>query len=465
MNLAKRYIGILGLGEAGMSAARWLWSQGADVVCIDDKPEQEWKKDFLSWCRQNDIETIGSCSSQKVPSSLELLVVSPGVPPYHMVVTNAVRKDIPVVGELYLASSLWKGPLVGITGTNGKTTTTLLTGHILEKGGLPVVRAGNISPPLFDLFHLNDGRTCGVLEISSFQLEYFPDFSVLDLKRPAFKAAVCLNVAPDHIDRHGSVEEYKRAKEHLFSFQEKDSVAVLGPGAEEFKTVADRVFLRDMLIDESSSTLTISLLGKDLRFDVSNWTLRGRHNMENLASAAVSAKVLGVGTGLIEKALSDFESPSHRMEEIGVFEGVTYFDDSKATNLHAVVSGLGGLSRPVVLIAGGRAKGEDFSRLGQVLSSLGNGCGPQIKGVVLVGESAHEMASGLDGFFQNICVIQGTCGETVMEEAVRKARTMAKLGDLIVLSPACASFDMFSSYRERGMAFKKAVKKIYGQER
>lgn len=466
MNFKEIHIGILGMGEAGMSAARWLYNQGADLVCMDDRPPEEWQRDFLSWCKQSGIGNICVSRLRKLPKDLDLLVVSPGVPPHHRVVSYAREKGVAVVGELYLAACFWKGPLVGITGTNGKTTTTLLTAHLLNEAGIPVIKAGNISPPLFDLLHLDNGKTCGVLEISSFQLEYFPDVPVLDLARPVFKVAVCLNVAPDHIDRHGSIEKYKKVKERLFSFQGNDSFGVLGPGAEDFEVKARTVFLKDIRIDKREGPiLVIPVDGKKMRLDVSRWTLRGKHNIENLASAAVSASALGVAAQQIEMALSDFRAPCHRMEEFGVFDGVIYIDDSKATNLHAVTTGLRALpDQHVVLIAGGRAKGEDLSDFGRIVLSLKNGGGPRIKGVILVGEAAKEMALGFEGFLQNICVIHGLNGDKVMEEAARKARAMAEAGDLVVLSPACASFDMFSSYKKRGMAFRKAVLKVCSQK-
>ncbi len=457
-----RKIAVMGTGEAGASAARYLARKGARLYCIDDRPTKEWNHAFVAWCRQNEIQTLESGASclEEIVKGLDLLVVSPGVSPCHGLVLLARKKGVQVVGELFLAASLWKGPLIGITGTNGKTTTTLLTGHLLKSAEMDAVCAGNISPPLFDCFDENREETAAVLEISSFQLEYFLENPPLYIKRPLFRAAVCLNVAPDHLDRHGSMEDYARAKERLFSFQDENCFAVLGDGAESFEVKARKVFLRDIVLDESEETLTISFESKRQTFDISGWKAEGEHNLKNLAASLVCARALGAQAPLLERGLSSFCIPGHRLERVGKLNGVNFINDSKATNTHAVVTGIKATCGKVVLIAGGRAKGEDFGQLARALFGLRNGDGPKVKGLILIGEAAEELAGSLGPFFKDVAVVRGDSGQEIMDEAVAKALSMADEGESVVLSPACASFDLFSNYKERGEAFKKAFLKV-----
>ena len=462
MDFKGKKIAIMGTGEAGASAARYLAGEGARLYCFDDRPVKEWNSAFVAWCQENGVQTLesGSLRNEDIVGGLDLLVVSPGVPPGHNLVLLAREKGVTVVGELFLAASLWKGPLIGITGTNGKTTTTLLTGHLLESAAMDAVCAGNISPPLFDCFDKNREDTCAVLEISSFQLEYFLENPPFYIKRPLFEAAVCLNVAPDHLDRHGSLEDYARAKERLFFFQDENCLAVLGDGSESFKARAKRVLLRDIALDESRGTLTIYIEGKREIFDISEWKAEGEHNLKNLAASLACARALGAKAKSLERGLSSFRIPGHRLEWVGKLNGINFINDSKATNTHAVVTGIKAICGGVILIAGGRAKGEDFGQLARDLYALDNGDGPKVKGLVLIGEAAEEMARGIGAFFKDFKVIQGDSGQEVMDEAVATAFSMAGEGESVVLSPACASFDLFSNYKERGEAFKKAFTNI-----
>ncbi len=452
----------MGTGVAGASAARWLRSQGSLLHCLDDKPQEMWDKAFLSWCGRNNVDKC-VCSGDRAAAlirEMDLVVVSPGIPPKHPLIEEARRHGVAVVGELYLAASLWKGPLIGITGTNGKTTTTLLSCHLLKSAGIEAVSAGNISPPLFDLIDRNGSDICAVLEVSSFQLEHFPDQPPLYIKRPMFRTAVCLNVAPDHLDRHGSMENYIRAKERLFLFQSRDCCAVLGDGAESFRTVAQPVFLRDMVVDTSRKRLSITVEDRKEILDISAYAAAGKHNLGNLAAAFTIACGLGASAESMARGLSGFSLPSHRLEPVGSWEGVRFVDDSKATNVHAVINGLNAITGNIVLIAGGRAKGEDFSSLAKQLSALRNGNGPRVRGLILIGEAAGELDGALGRFFHNRFVVRGASGQEVMDKAVARAFSVAKQGDTVVLSPACASFDLFSGYRERGEAFKRAISRM-----
>ncbi len=465
LSLKGKQIGILGLGKAGMSAARWLHGQGVTLTCFDDKPVDLLDKEFVSWCGEWEI-VIQSLAQKELYQSLnaiDLLVVSPGISKDHYLVKKAKEEGVNIVGELYLAASFWKGPLIGITGTNGKTTTTLLTQHLLECFGKRAIYGGNIYPPLFDLLHKDDGKTCAVLEISSFQLEYFPLDNVLDLKRPRFICAACLNVAPDHLDRHKDMDNYLKAKERLFWFQDKNCTAVLGIGAEEFKTVAPPVFLKDVtILKDKAMRLAIPSLHDTLLVDITGWSLLGDHNLQNLAAALVCSSAMGVSLHKMGKALSTFRAPSHRLQEVAFEKGIRFIDDSKATNVHAVLKGLEAISGNVILIAGGRAKGEDFSHFACELKRLEdrNGHKTNIRSIVLIGEAAQEMAIHLRKLGKELRIVTGNDGQEVMERAVKQAVSVARSGDSIVLSPACASFDLYSSYKERGLSFQKAIKRV-----
>ncbi len=465
LSLKGKHIGILGLGKAGMSAARWLHGQGSTLTCFDDKPVDLLDEDFVLWCgeRQIAIRSLAQKGLCESFDEIDLLVVSPGIPKDHHLVKEATEEGVKTVGELYLAASFWEGPLIGITGTNGKTTTTLLTQHLLEGSGKRAIYGGNIYPPLFDLLHKDDGKTCAVLEISSFQLEYFPLDNVFDLKRPRFICAVCLNVAPDHLDRHKGMENYLKAKERLFSFQDEDCTAVLGIGAEEFKTVAPPVFLKDVtVLKDKAMRLAIPSFHDTFTFDISGWGLLGHHNIQNLAAALVCSCAMGASVRKMEKALSTFRAPSHRLQEVAFEKGIRFIDDSKATNVHAVLKGLEAISGNVILIAGGRAKGEDFSHLAHGLKCLGgrNGHKTNIRSIFLIGEAAQEMSVPLGKLGKELRIVTGNDGQEVMERAVKQAVSVARSGDSIVLSPACASFDLYSSYKERGLSFQKAIKRV-----
>ena len=459
---AGKKVGILGMGEAGRAAAKWLKAQGGVLSCYDDKAPTAIPDSFVKWCRENQVDL---CQTKDVDraqfAQMELLVVSPGVPPWHPFLEECQRNGIAVVGELYLAASMWKGPMVGITGTNGKTTTTFLASHLIGEAGVKNVYAGNISPSLFEVMDKNDGETCAVLEISSFQLEYFPDSPVHGLDVPGFACGVCLNVAPDHLDRHGDMDGYKKAKEKLFSFVDEDGFAVLGEGAQDFKVKSRPVFLKDVQVDEEALRMFIPTGDETVEVDVSSWPLMGRHNMENLAAAIVAGMSVGASVDAMEKAMGRFKIPPYRLEKVASVKGVEFINDSKATNIHAVITGLKAVPRgQVVLIAGGRVKGEDFSLLARQLRELGNGNGPKVKAVVLIGEAAQEMAKELEEVVGEKRIVTGTDGQDVMERAVSEAFSMASEGDKIMLSPACASFDLFNNYKARGEAFNRAVQRI-----
>ena len=468
MILSGKKIAVLGVGEAGRAAARWLNAHGVSVICCDMLGLDEWPDDFLSWCEQKGVEvcTEEALSDADV-AACDLAVASPGIPPKGKAVSRFRENGVAVIGELALAISFWKGRLVGITGTNGKTTTTALTSHILNRASVPNVRAGNISPPLFDLMGRGDSEDrTAVLEVSSFQLEYFPDPWPKWLKRPRFAAAVFLNLAPDHLDRHGSVDEYGRCKARMFYFQEKDDLAVLGPGLDGViaGAVAEPFFLSPAKEGESGAFWDMKRDILELRrcgrlsetYDVSGWKLMGRHNMENLAAAAASARAAGAAPDAVQAGLETFQAPPYRLQKSRRQNGITFINDSKATNAAALIAALGALEGDIILIAGGRSKGEDFIQLADFLKRR-NGRG-RVTDAVLIGEEADELRRVLRPFVNTCQIAAGSDGIETMERAVKLAVSLGRPGSTVLLSPACASFDMFSSYKERGEIFDRVVR-------
>ena len=472
MTPAGKRIAVLGIGEAGRSAARWLHYNGAAVICCDRLHLDVWPDVFRKWCEKEGVRIFSEEDVyEKDISDCDLAVVSPGIPPYQRIVCRFRQTGVPVVGELALAASFWKGPLVGITGTNGKTTTTALTAHLLTSAGLPNVKAGNISPPLFDLMAENQAGKTAVLEISSFQLEYFPELWPDWLEPPRFPVASFLNLAPDHLDRHGHVEEYARCKARIFRFQEEDDWAIIGPGIDTVidNPVSKRFFLRAEKKDDIAAFLNrgnniLKLKWSDELtedYDISNWKLSGRHNIENLAAALASARISGAERSAVQQGLETFHAPRYRLQETGIRKGITFVNDSKATNLAALIAAIESIKGDITLIAGGMGKGENFSRLADFIANRNGDTGDaMLINALLIGEEGPGLKAVLQPVVKNCRVIEEAGGEEAMKRAVELAVSLSRPGFTVLLSPACASFDMFSSYRERGETFDKAVREL-----
>ena len=446
------------MGVSGKAAAKWLFEKGASLLLADDLPVDKWDKGIHPLLNAKNV--FFKCSDEIEKEDIEdldLIVVSPGIPKKHKVLSLSKEFSIPHVGDLYLAACLWKGPLIGITGTNGKTTTTLLTLHLLKEGGLDAICAGNISPPLFDLMDKNSEKTIAVLEISSFQLEYFnKDFDWFE--HPFFNVAVCLNIAPDHLDRHKDLGDYKKAKLNLFKFQEKAHIAIIGRGIKEKELnipSKNVFFLKNIINGHEKGYLEILFKDKKISFDISKWGLKGRHNLDNLTSSIISALTLGASKEAILKGISNFKAPSHRMEFLAEIDGIKFIDDSKATNIHALKAALRAINSGLILILGGLGKGENFEDLAYFLKK--NGVAKRIRGAVYIGKEGARIKNILKGIIPRDVLIHDDKGDIVMKKAVIAAREMAKEGDTVLLSPACASFDLFSSYKERGEIFKREV--------
>lgn len=453
---------VLGLGISGEAAAGALLDEGVAVTVMDegDTPDLRVKAEGL---RKRGAEVKLGVSDAGIPWP-ETVVVSPGIPPKDPLVLSALDAGSEVISEIELAWRMSKGriPLIGVTGTNGKTTVTSLLTSVLMAGGTRAVAAGNIGYPLVTAVRevLGGEPATIVCELSSFQLAFCEHL------RP--DVALLLNVAEDHLDWHGSAEEYAETKaritenqraEDLFIFRGDDpgcmaaasqSFARLGVfGAEPSVELREQTELglgRAMTWSAGVEDGWVVLKGEafDERIvSLADIRLKGRHNAENVAATSVAAIHLGVDPNVVAQAVRDFEPLSHRISVVAEKDGVIYIDDSKATNPHATMQALADLER-VVLIAGGLSRGLDLSCLSAVKDKL--------IGVVVMGESAKELKQ----IFSGVPVRHALS----VEEAVIEARSLAAPGDTVLLSPACASWDQYSSYKERGKRFASAVMEL-----
>ncbi|MDR2935649.1 MAG: UDP-N-acetylmuramoyl-L-alanine--D-glutamate ligase [Candidatus Adiutrix sp.] len=435
---------VVGAGLSGQWAAELLLEAGAEVTVCDQKPASELSE-ALERFRGRPVKWIFGDKVAEGFKDVELVVLSPGIPWSFPGLREAAGK-MPVTGEMELASSMIRVPLVGITGSNGKTTTTGLLGHICRKNRIPVFVGGNIGDPL-SRFILNGQKAqAAVVEVSSYQMETASIFHA--------SAAAILNVSPDHLDRYADMAEYFRAKSRILINQTPLDLAVMNeddPLLFHKNTVAARfgfsrrkrqrcgawVHRGEILVAESGRE-TAGRAWADFK-------LEGVHNQENVMAAVGLASKLGISAQKALDAAVDFTPQKHRLELVGEYGQVKYYDDSKGTNIGAVSMALASFKPPVVLIAGGQAKGQDFRLLYKPVHE-------KVKHLVLIGEDRDKIGSALAGAAP-ISVADS------MAEAVRQARAAATKGSVVLLSPACASFDMFKDYKHRGESFVKEVKK------
>ncbi len=440
----------MGLARSGVAAAEFLARRGARVTATDLRPAAELSIDLSG------LETLGvtlalSGHPSGVGSAAELVVSSPGVPPSSLPLAEARAQGVPVWGEMELAFREIEGPVIAVTGTKGKSTTSTLIAEILRKAGRPVALGGNIGRPLIALAPGAGCDTVFVVEVSSFQLETIESF------RP--RIAVLLNVAPDHLDRYPSYESYLRAKARIFANQREEDWAVVYAGNPLTVDMASRsrskkvYFSLDCLpgrgahlclqgpwvVKHEDGTVE-PLLPVDLI------PLAGRHNVENALAAAAVADLMGVPVDALRSAVASFRGLPHALQKVGELNGVVFYDDSKATNVTAALAALRSFDRDVILILGGRSKGGDFSELRAEVSR-------KVKLVLAMGESRDQVAQALAG-----AAPLALCAS--LREAVEIAFAQARAGDTVLLSPACASFDMFRDYAERGERFREEFERL-----
>jgi UDP-N-acetylmuramoylalanine--D-glutamate ligase len=442
MELAGKRVMMVGLGVSGRAAARFLASRGAALVMTD---------------RRTDLDRAGLPAGElKLGADdpawvrgVDLVVTSPGVPRDSVLLQAALDARVPVIGELELAARHIDAPIVGITGTNGKSTVTTLVGEMLKAAGMRVFVGGNLGTPLIDA--LDGGYDAAVVEVSSFQLEWIERF------RP--HVGVHLNLTDDHFDRYRGLDDYGAAKARLFENQGVGDWAVLNRNDPHIwklaKSVCSRVIGFGLGKCAPPDSIWPAAGGAALAFEIDSrrgtislerYKLKGRHNVANAMAAVAAALAMGAAPDAIERALADFAGLPHRVEFVREKDGVTFIDDSKGTNIGAVIEALAAVPAPVILIAGGLDKGGDYAPLKDALRG-------RVRVVVLIGAAREKMRAALEGAAE-LEVVQ------TLADAVARAHKLARRGDTVMLSPACASFDQFRDYAERGNVFKELVRSL-----
>ena len=436
---------VLGLGATGLSCARYLSAHGYRVRVADSRPAPPMLSSLRSEFPDMPVNT-GPWDS-RVFRDAELLVVSPGLSLRDPEIVAALAAGATAVGDIELFARAATAPVIAITGANGKSTVTTLVGEMCRAAGLDTAVGGNIGTPALDLLRHPEPDVY-VLELSSFQLE--TTFSL------NARSATVLNITPDHMDRYRNIEEYAAAKERIF---QGDGVIVLNRDDSRVMAMA-RVGRRAMCFglsqprDESDYGLvrkgSDEWLARGARafMPVAGLRLEGRHNVANALAAAALTDVIGVPFDAMRRALSSFKGLRHRTEVVGERDGVLWINDSKGTNVGATVAALNGMDRPVILIAGGDGKGADFSQLRGAVRT-------RVRGMVLIGRDAALLEQALGDLVPVVHAAD-------MREAVQKAAALALSGDAVLLSPACASFDMFRNYEHRGDVFRDAVYRVIG---
>ena len=458
MDLAKKRITVVGLGITGEAVASFLIKRGAIVTVTDSSSGNQLIKaaEKLKSMGVN-IELGGH--NPRLFNDSELIIISPGVPHTAKHLNEARDRGIPVLGEIELAYRFISEPIIAVTGTNGKTTTTTLLGEMLKKSGKKTFVGGNIGNALIDYIDSNQKADCLVVELSSFQLDTIEHF------RPA--VAVLLNITDDHMDRYPNFKAYIDSKARIFENQTPDNVAVLNgfdraiiemssriKAKKVFFYQKDRVQVRskDFAIIEKKADLSKPVISVNMGNlvgwipDLSEFRPIGIHNLENASAAILAALAAGGTTEGINSALRDFKGLPHRLEKVATINGVDFINDSKATNTDAVIKAIETTDRPQIVIMGGRDKDSDFHSLKSVVRN-------HVKHLILIGESAEKIYGILSE------VADAEFADS-MGDAVKKAFEASAPGDVILLAPGCASFDMYSNYKERGEDFRRAVQWI-----
>jgi UDP-N-acetylmuramoylalanine--D-glutamate ligase len=443
MELPGKNIVVVGMARTGIATARFLQERGARVTVSEAKPAAQLPAEALALAQQGILLETGGHRLETLLGA-QLIVVSPGVPLDVAPLREAQHSGIEIISEIELAYRFLTTPLIAVTGTNGKTTTTSLLGELFRQAGKTVFVGGNIGTPLITYVAGPQDRDFVIAEISSFQLEGIKSF------RPFI--SVLLNITEDHLDRYRSFAEYRAAKERIFINQTESDSAVLNYDDPEVRGLdrsirAQKVFFstRQPLSAGISynGALHIRLRGEDARIAITGALLAGIHNVENMMAAAAVGYVCGLSLQSMQQSLLHFSGLKHRMELVAKIRGVAFYNDSKATNVGAVVKSLESLPAPLVLIAGGKDKGGSYAPLKSLLRE-------KVKLLVLLGEARERMYTEL-----------GRDVETVMtaslDEAVHAAFSRSEPGDTVLFSPACSSFDMFTSYEHRGACFKELV--------
>jgi len=440
---------VVGLGVSGLCTAQWFASRGARVTVSEMK-----ERDGLDPERLKELEDLGidletGPHREATFLNTHLIVLSPGVPHDMAPVRRAVRRGIPVTGEMEFAARLIRTPMLAVTGTNGKSTVTALLGELLGLAGFETFVGGNIGTPLMAYAASGQKADYVVVEVSSFQLDTMATFAPF--------VSLILNISPDHLDRYPDYEAYVQSKLRIFKHQQAGHYLILNDDDERLHTVRPAsgvsilrygleggpgkcAFLREGRIHARTPG------GNGRTFSVENFHLPGEHNQQNLLAAVLAGTILDLPDTTIQQAIDRFKGLPDRLEWIGAQNGIRFYNDSKATNVDAAIKAIQSIRPPIILIAGGRHKGESYGALARVAREA-------VKGAVLLGESRTLLSQAFEGVIPRVFA-----GD--LTEAVSLARDQAEPGDTVLLAPACSSFDMFTDYTHRGRVFKQAVEDI-----
>lgn len=445
---------VFGAARSGVGAMHLLRHHQVDVTLVDERPPMEFRSLMRRIKRLFVTAHFGPIKGD-VLRGCQAIVVSPGIPLSHPLVQEAMERELAVISEVELASYFAQAPIVAITGTNGKTTTTILAGQMVADAGFNAVVAGNIGRSFSDavVSSEDDGRpTVLVTEISSFQLESIEEF------RP--HVGVILNISRDHMDRYANMREYIEAKFQITLNQDEDDFLVLNEDDPIVMKIAEETqaevytFSLTKEVEQgafvSDDRIYLKEEGEAIPFcNITDVPMPGRHNVANTLASLVICRRMGVSTDSLLKTLAKFKGVEHRIEHVATSpEGVMWYNDSKATNVDSLEKALLAFNKPLILVAGGKDKQSAYERLNSLIKD-------RVKGLVLIGEARPLIKKAWGGLVE-------TREAGSIEEAVRMAGAMAKSGDVVLLSPACASFDMFKNFEDRGDTFKRAVRDFLG---
>ena len=450
MEIKGKKVLVVGLGKSGLAAALFLRRRGAQVTVSDVRSAEALAKEIPALIEAGIMVESGGHGLLTFRRQ-DLIVVSPGVPLDTPELAQVKHFGLPVIGELELAARFLKGHALAVTGSNGKTTTTTLLGEILKAGGLPTLVGGNIGLPVVALIDESTEDTWAVLEVSSFQLETTVQFHP--------EIAVILNITPDHLDRHGSFENYSAAKERIFAAQTAGDFLVLNadntPCAAAAARSAAKVYWfsvehpvpQGAWLEQGS---VVYRAAEDAPTEhvmpLRGIPLKGSHNIENVLAAVVAARLAGVPAEIIRHAVESFQAVEHRLEYVVTHNGVQFYNDSKATNVDATAKAIAAFSGGIHLILGGKDKNSDYTLLSDLLRE-------RVSAVYTIGSAAAKIESHLRG------VVSIYSCET-LDKAVASAAAAARPGEVVLLAPACSSFDQFENYEQRGKVFKQLVKDL-----
>ena len=444
MEIKGKKVLVLGLARTGRECARFLAQRGASVRVTDVRSEEELKQEMETLAALPIRYFLGGEDPDWL-EGVDIIVPSPGVPAENVLLKEGSRRGIKILSEIEFACRFLRAPLVAITGTNGKSTTTTLVGEMLKASGAKVFVGGNIGTPLIGF--VGGDWEWGVVEVSSFQLEWIEEF------RP--RISVLLNLTEDHLDRYPNFRAYCQAKQRIFEAQAANDIAILSRDDRLVWEMRKRIRARVVSfgfseVDEGVFVAAREMIWRDgsreEKFPLSRVKIQGVHNVENMMAAIAAAKSAGVSASAIQKVLEDFPGLEHRLEFVREKDGVRYYNDSKGTNVGAVVKSLASFSDPVILLAGGVDKGGDYGILRQEIRQ-------KVRRLVLFGEAQEIIARALGDLTETVIVEN-------LEAAVGDAFAHARAGEVVLLSPACSSFDMFRNYAERGQVFKSLVQAL-----